>query len=682
MFFIFTTCLVKSQGSNPIYKADWAFGASGDDYLMDLIETEDAFDLLMAGHTSSFNGEEVSEFGYGYSDIWVLKQNLNEQILWNKKYGGDSTELMAEILELKDGYLFVGSSASGSSGNKSDGNFGGFDYWVFKTDKNGNKIWDKSFGGSGNDYATCVSLAPDGGFYIGGYSESTPSGNKSSANYGGFDYWLVKITTSGILIGDESYGGDKDDIMKSILIDGNLILAGYTETDVNGTKTVSSFGLNDYWLIELETNGVTEVNQYVFGGTRDDKLDKLESYPNGPGFYVAGSSESGSNGNKTSSNYGESDYWILRLDSTRGIKWQTRLGGNRTDVLTDMIIDPLGASIVAGYSNSISGGNKSGGNQGGFDYWAVKLDTLGNIYWQKNYGGSSDDSLQAIYLRCDRGLYLGGYSESDISGDRTDYSRRFQDYWVISLDVPTIPKFRAQDHCFGTALNFTDESELFPDIWIWDFGDPLSGNNSSDDRNPLHTFSAPGEYEVTLTIKEGCQKDTSLTKTITVFDNKVLNRVDIGEDFFMCLGESAELRNTKKLPSDATFLWSTGDSTKKTIADTMGFFTLEVTSGNCSESDTLEIDVCPILFVPNAFTPNGDELNDTWGATGEGIREYQLYIFNRWGQNFYESNELYDWWDGTYKGNDCQQDVYVYKIIFTGLNGPQQIRVGTVTLVR
>ena len=280
-------------------------------------------------------------------------------------------------------------------------------------------------------------------------------------------------------------------------------------------------------------------------------------------------------------------------------------------------------------------------------------------------------------------MFLGGYSESDISGDRTYVNKGENDYWVAKLNIPTIANFLADDHCYGTVMNFWDDSQIWPDQWTWDFGDPLSGANSSTDQNPQHQYSAVGEYTITLNVKEGCQKDTSISKTITVFPNNVLGKVDIGRDIELCYGQSVELENkTDNLPFDAEFLWSNGKNTPTVEVDTVGKFYLTVTSGRCSQTDTLVIDHCPIIFSPNAFTPNTNGINDSWGFKGVGSVDFKLYVFDRWGLLLYEAFDIDDWWDGNYKYQAVQVDVYVYKVIYRGINSSEKTKVGTVTVVR
>ncbi|MBK7182693.1 MAG: gliding motility-associated C-terminal domain-containing protein [Bacteroidetes bacterium] len=89
------------------------------------------------------------------------------------------------------------------------------------------------------------------------------------------------------------------------------------------------------------------------------------------------------------------------------------------------------------------------------------------------------------------------------------------------------------------------------------------------------------------------------------------------------------------------------------------------------------------LFVPNAFTPTGTiGSNDFFMAKGYGIKEFQMMIFNRWGEKIFETNDLYTGWDGTYKGKIVAQDVYVYKIFAIPISGNEIQRIGSVTVVR
>ena len=108
--------------------------------------------------------------------------------------------------------------------------------------------------------------------------------------------------------------------------------------------------------------------------------------------------------------------------------------------------------------------------------------------------------------------------------------------------------------------------------------------------------------------------------------------------------------------------------------------------GGCTDTATM-VDFITIileakLWIPTAFTPNGDGLNDQFGAMGSVLRSYQMDIFNRWGQLVFTTNNLDDWWDGTFQGKLAQEDAYVFKVRAVFMNGGEYERGGTVTLIR
>ena len=250
------------------------------------------------------------------------------------------------------------------------------------------------------------------------------------------------------------------------------------------------------------------------------------------------------------------------------------------------------------------------------------------------------------------------------------------------MSIPTHPWFNAQNICARTPLTFYDQSDLWPDSWSWDFDDSFSANNTSTDQHVVHTYTQPGIYNVSLTIKEGCQKDTSVTREITVYENRVLGNIDLGRDRSIC-GNMIEILNVHSdAPDRVTYSWSTGDSSESIFVENKGLYTLTITDANCSANDDVLIDTCPEFGIPEAFSPNGDDKNDVFMVYGVGLYEFELLIYNRWGQLIYKTNNQNEGWDGKVNGKPCQIDVYVYKIIYRGLGLGQKQKVGQVALVR
>jgi gliding motility-associated-like protein len=135
-------------------------------------------------------------------------------------------------------------------------------------------------------------------------------------------------------------------------------------------------------------------------------------------------------------------------------------------------------------------------------------------------------------------------------------------------------------------------------------------------------------------------------------------------------------------------MWSTGESSPTINIDQAGEYILTVNNGNCISKDTIALtNYCESsIYVPNAFTPNGDGKNEIFKVKGAHIDDFEMLIFNRWGEVIYQSNDIGEGWNGTYLGNQVQQDVYVYKILYsiTHTNGKKikQERIGTVTPIQ
>ena len=96
-----------------------------------------------------------------------------------------------------------------------------------------------------------------------------------------------------------------------------------------------------------------------------------------------------------------------------------------------------------------------------------------------------------------------------------------------------------------------------------------------------------------------------------------------------------------------------------------------------------EVDIVPAIsfYIPNTFTPNGDGMNDTFGIAGEGVQEFKMQIFNRWGQMIYESANANDRWDGTFQGVKVPMGTYIYKVSAKGLKGQRQNKEGNVNVI-
>jgi hypothetical protein len=253
---------------NKIWDID--LGGTGFDSLVSNGTTSDGGFILGASSSSAANGNKTSP-NYGQADYWVIKLDSNGSKEWENTFGGNLTDSIIRTLQTSDGgYIVGGTSSSGVAGNKTSPGYGGDDFWVVKLDSAGNKVWENSFGGNSNDDLTTLQLTSDGGYILGGYSASGISGNKTSTNYGGLDYWIVKLDNDGNKMWEISFGGSADDDLYGVepLAGGGYLLAGYSYSGISGNKTVANFGSSDFWVVKLSvpapqltiTRSISQVN--------------------------------------------------------------------------------------------------------------------------------------------------------------------------------------------------------------------------------------------------------------------------------------------------------------------------------------------------------------------------------------------------------------------------------------
>ena len=353
----------------------------------------------------------------------------------NKLLGGSILDHASSIQQTADGgYIVAGYSGSSASGDVTGTNHGGYDYWIIKLDSLGNISWDKLLGGNNFDQAESIQQTADGGYIVAGCSGSSASGDVTGTNHGSNDYWIIKLDSLGNISWDKLLGGSYDDQAYSIqqTADGGYIVAGYSDSSASGDVTGTNHGGFDYWIIKLDSLGNTSWDK-LLGGSGLDLASSIQQTADG-GYIVAGYSSSFTSGDVTGTNHGGFDYWIIKLDSLGNISWDKLLGGSGNDLAYSIQQTADGGYIVAGYSESSASGDVTDTNHGLKDYWIIKLDSLGEITWDKLLGGSSYDQASSIQQTADGGYIVAGYSGSSASGDVTGTNHGSDDYWIIKLN--------------------------------------------------------------------------------------------------------------------------------------------------------------------------------------------------------------------------------------------------------
>jgi hypothetical protein len=375
-----------------------------------------------------------------------------QEIKWQNTIGGNYSDWLWSIQPTIDGgYILGGYSNSNISGDKTENCIGGLsDYWMVKTNSSGSIEWQNTIGGNEDDQLQFIQQTSDGGYILGGSSLSNISGDKTENCIGDYDFWIVKTNSTGIVQWQNTIGGTGEDYLYSIqqTTDGGYILGGFSSSNISGDKTENCLGVYDYWIVKTNSTGVIEW-QNTIGGNTNDMLLSVKQTPDG-GYILGGWSMSYISGDKTETCYGVRDYWIIKTDSIGNIQWQNTIGGSDHDWFLSLIQTSDEGYLLGGYSFSNISGEKTENSNGWQDYWIVKLDSLGNLQWQNTIGGNLDDELFSIVQTDDEGYILGGWSYSDISGDKTENSNGGWDYWVVKTD--SIGKVQWQN-TIGGSLN-------------------------------------------------------------------------------------------------------------------------------------------------------------------------------------------------------------------------------------
>jgi hypothetical protein len=332
--------------------------------------------------------------------------------------------------------------------------------------------WQNTIGGNLDDEMTTIEQTADGGYICGGFSESAVTGDKTDPGNGLQDYWIMKLDAMGNIEWQNAIGGSGVDNLRDIkqTADGGYICGGESDSPLSGDKTENGLGDFDYWIVKLDSIGNIEW-QNTIGGAGFDRVYEVEEAADG--FICAGSSSSGISPDKSEGSYGLIDFWVVKLDNNGMIQWENTIGGNLSDGLFSIDLTTDGGFILGGFSWSDMGGDKTEPHIGNGDYWVIKIDAFGNIEWQNTIGGSGNDVVYGIKQYSDGGYICAGMSTSNISGDKNENSQGSNDYWVLRLD--SVGDIVWQNNIGGLGVDWLYSMDLTADWGIIVGGHSASG---------------------------------------------------------------------------------------------------------------------------------------------------------------------------------------------------------------
>lgn len=386
---------------------------------------------VLSAYTTSNSGDVSGNHGGSY-DAWVVKIDAFGALQWQTCLGGSGGDQANAIQQTADeGFIVAGSTAS------SDGDVSGYhdagsaipraDAWVVKLDADGAIQWQKCLGGWERDDISAILQAGDGGYICAGSTYSNDG--DVSGNHGDFDAWVVKLDAAGDLQWQKCLGGTGTEAARSIAqtMDGGYIVTANTSS--NNGDVQGNHGSHDAWVVKLSASGVIEWQECLGGSGPETGYSILQSADQG--YLVAGQTKSTDGDVSGIHGVGFTyDAWAVKLDALGAIQWQRCLGGTSDETAYSAVLAADSGYVLAGATDSYNG-DVSGSHGSGDDMWVVKLDRDGDLEWQKCLGGGAHDGAESICRAGTDAYMVAGHARSnnfDVSGNHGDY-----DVWVVKL---------------------------------------------------------------------------------------------------------------------------------------------------------------------------------------------------------------------------------------------------------
>ena len=366
--------------------------------------------------------------------------------------------------------------------------------------------------------------------------------------------------------------------------------------------------------------------------------------------------------------------------------------------VTGTTLGCIGTAVSIVTVNPLPTATVSGGGNGcvGTVFPSVIITLTGASPWNITYSdGTNSTSISTAvspYVITNPGV--GTYSVTSVSNANCigTYSGTAN---VTSNPIP-VPSFTAPNNgCKPFCTTFSDASTIISGTitsWTWSFGD----GGAATSQNPSYCYNSPGVYSVSLTVSSsaGCYASVTNSNMITVYQVPYAS--------FSCPNNQSILdplvQFTNYSNGATSYIWNFGDpySTLPNNTSTsmnpqhlysaLGDYciSLAVTNGHCYDTTQVCLVIQPefIFYIPNAFSPNGDGINDEFYGKGEGISSYEMWVYDRWGNKIFYGSALDQHWDGTMKGRRVEEDVYVYVVKLFDWKNDEHKYLGTVTVVK
>ena len=324
-----------------------------------------------------------------------------------KNYGGSKNDVANAVVKTRDGGAVVLGYTQSINGDITDKTNENFDFWVLKLDAENNIQWSKTFGGTNDDRGNDIIQTNDGGYAVLGYS--TSSDQDVSENAGSQDFWMIKLNANGSISWSKTFGYTGADFGTTLLqtADNSYLITGVLDVTASaGQGNSQRHAGGDIWAIKLSENGELQWSKYFGGSFTDAPFGVVETEDHN--FIIAGSSDSGDV--DISNNNGSYDFWVLKIASNGSLLWERSFGGSEIDEGRAITTTNDGNFIIVGDTRSAD--KDVSNNNGAADVWIIKMNTDGNLIWEKTIGGTSFDVARSVSKTQDGGFIISGSSRS------------------------------------------------------------------------------------------------------------------------------------------------------------------------------------------------------------------------------------------------------------------------------
>ncbi|SEV88204.1 Por secretion system C-terminal sorting domain-containing protein [Chryseobacterium wanjuense] len=377
----------------------------------------------------------MNKFYTGALFLCTILSTSAQEVVWQKDIKSSTQDFLSQVTTTIDQqYLISGSSIQAGdqklgAGSKQNN---GYDYHFIKLNQQGEEVWEKYFSGQNHDFLSATVATQEGGFLAAGTSYSGKGLDKKDDSKGGSDIWLIRLNEFGDELWQKTIGGASDEEARAVIqtTDLGFFVAG-SFVSAQDSK-MKGYGSKDVLIVRLDKNG-KELSQLILGGKGLDEVEKMIPTKDG-GALLGIYSRSNAGGSKKTENFGEGDYWIIKLSKDGKVEWEKNFGGKGDDHLRTLSLTSTGY-LIGGESRSERSGNKSVGIEEGTDLWLISLDERGEEIWQKSYNFKNRDVLMGMSIlhasddKSSKGVLLGGYTQAEGRIESDD-----ETFWMLYLD--------------------------------------------------------------------------------------------------------------------------------------------------------------------------------------------------------------------------------------------------------